>query len=460
MNVKTIYYWLGKKRTASAVSLFLLCITLLVSPSCRRHRVAERYNILLIAVDTLRADRLGCYGYGRETSPRLDALAKQSMFFEHAFCPIPKTSASFASLMTGLLPSVHKTRPNRGTLYEKYLTLAEMLQAQGYQTAAVVDNANLSSVFKFNQGFESYTEVWNEVAEKTASSPFITARVLDFIAKPHAKPFFMWVNYIDPHSPYVPPQEFIRDQAPGRDLRTLKRAIISGRMRREMAKNGEYMEGYYIARYDGAVRYVDSLVGLILDALSRRGLDKNTVVVFVADHGEDLGERNYFFDHGSLTFTASVRIPLMVRIPGRKAETIRAPVSNMDVYPTILEMLGLDPPYEMQGVSLFAPKADRLLHILGIGTYAVVKNGQHYISLTPKTARRLKQAPEFFFDYFADPLEMRNQIGSQAAHARAFAALHGAFIKEYGDYLLGTLGQARRKLTDKEKKSLETLGYL
>jgi len=460
MNVKKISHWPGKKRTAAAVSLVLLGAALLVFSTCRRQRAGERYNILLIAVDTLRADRLGCYGYAGDTSPRLDAFAKQSLFFEHAFCPIPKTSASFASMMTGLHPSIHKTKPNRGTLDEKYLTLAELLQSEGYQTAAVVDNANLSNFFKFNQGFDSYTEVWNEVADKADSAAFITARVLEFIEKPRQKPFFMWVNYIDPHSPYVPPQELIRDFPPGRDVRTIPRYVLPGVMRRLMAKNGEYTEGYYIARYDGAVRHIDAQMGRILDALARLGRDKDTIVVFVADHGEDLGERNYFFDHGSLTFTASTRVPLIMRIPGRQLEAVKTPVSVMDVYPTILELLDRKPPYELQGISLLRPVPGRVLPILGIGAHAVVQDNWHYISLSSKLSRRLHQPPEHLFDYFSDPLESRNLIGSQAAVARALGARYDAFIRQYGDYLRAPAGPGRRKLTDKEKKSLETLGYL
>jgi arylsulfatase A-like enzyme len=450
----------GARRAAAAASFLLLFLALLVSPSCRRQRAGERHNILLIAVDTLRADRLGCYGYAGDTSPRLDAFAKQSLFFEHAFCPIPKTSASFASMMTGLHPSIHKTKPNRGTLNEKYLTLAELLQAQGYQTAAVVDNANLSNFFKFNQGFESYTEVWNEVADKADSAAFITARVLEFIEKPRRKPFFMWVNYIDTHSPYVPPQGLIRDLPAGRDVRTVPRYVLPGVMRRLMAKNGEYTEGYYIARYDGAVRHVDAQVGRILDALARLGRDKDTIVVFIADHGEDLGERNYFFDHGALTFTASTRVPLILRIPGRKAQAVKTPVSVMDVYPAILELLGRKPPYELQGISLLRPLPGRILPILGIGSHAVVQDNRHYVSLSPKLSRRVHQLPEHLFDYFSDPLETRNLVGSQAAAARALGTQYDAFIKQYGDYLRMPAGPGRRKLTDKEKKSLETLGYL
>jgi arylsulfatase A-like enzyme len=171
-------------------TIIYISILVLFFNGCGKSKPAvEKYSIILLAVDTLRADHMHCYGYPYPTTPRIDEFAKKTSFFEHAFCPIPKTSASFASMMTGLHPSIHKTHPNRGPLDNKYQTLAEMLQNNGYLTAAVVDNANLSRIFQFDQGFESYTEVWNEVDEKKLSTPFITEKVISFLNGPHIKPF-------------------------------------------------------------------------------------------------------------------------------------------------------------------------------------------------------------------------------------------------------------------------------
>jgi arylsulfatase len=438
----------------------LFAVILLAFAGCKSSPEVQRYNILLIAVDTLRADHLGCYGYEYPTSPRLDAFAKKSIFFENAFCPIPKTSASFASMLTGLHPSMHKTRPNLGTLNEKYLSLAEMLQAEGYHTAAVVDNANLSRSFKFDQGFTDYTEVWNEVQDKSASTPFIISKVITFLEASHEKPFFLWMNFIETHVPYIPPAEFIPQRPPGRDLRTLEPCIMPGAVRRHLEQAGDLSEGYSIAHYDGAVSYVDAGIGKILDAISRQGLEKDTIVIVTADHGEDLGERNFFFDHGPLTFTSGARVPLIVHIPGRKPRTVKTPVSVMDIYPTVLDLLQQKPPYPLQGVSLLKPQEDRLFYILGTSSHAVVKNGQHYVVLNPKLAKGLRLPQEHFFDYFSDPREMRNLFSSQAASARALARQYDAFYEEFGDCLRHPPGEGRKKLKGKERKSLETLGYL
>ena len=154
------------------------------------------------------------------TSPRIDAFAGESSVFTNAYCAVPKTSASFATILTGLHPFFHKTSPIKDFLDEENLTLAEFLKKNGYETAAVVENANLSKVMGFAQGFASYTEVWKHVDGKAAATPFITAAAKKFLGAEHRQPFFLWVHYIDTHAPYVPPAEFVRYDAlnKGRDI--------------------------------------------------------------------------------------------------------------------------------------------------------------------------------------------------------------------------------------------------
>lgn len=440
--------------------IFIIIIAFVFHGCGKAAPAAKKYNVIIIAVDTLRADHLGCYGYPYQTSPRIDAWAKKTMFFEYAWCPIPKTSASFASMMTGLHPCIHKTKPNRGTLDEKFQTLAEMLQSNGYYTAAVVDNANLSSYFQFQQGFASYTEVWNEVEDKTQSTPFITENVISFLNAQQEKPFFLWVNYIETHTPYIPPARFIPERQPGRNILELENRIVPRRVTQDMQKNDNYSEGYYIARYDGAVSYIDAEMGKIIDAFFRKGLDQNTILVFTSDHGEDLGERNYFFDHGSLTFTAGARVPLLIYIPGQKSATVKTPVSIMDIYPTILATLGIQTPYELQGVNLLTPEKNRLLYILGMGSQAVVKNDRHFINVNPKISKRLKIEPRHFYEFFQDPWENKNLYSSRIVEASALFAKYDAYLKKY-DYFKSTQqGKFPKKLSEKDKKSLETLGYL
>jgi choline-sulfatase len=145
-----------------------------IALSCTSSRQEERPNIILISIDALRADHLSLYGYPYQTSPHIDELAKRSTVFEYAYSLIPKTSASFASLMTGLHPFIHRTQPNQDSLNEKFITLAEALKLRNYSTEAIVDNSNLSPKYKFNQGFDRYITVWEDREKREESTPYIT----------------------------------------------------------------------------------------------------------------------------------------------------------------------------------------------------------------------------------------------------------------------------------------------
>jgi arylsulfatase A-like enzyme len=447
-------------KISSFLFLFILMLILTgCSPS--QQNKEKKFNILLISIDTLRADRLHCFGSEYKTSPRIDALAKKSLFFEFAFCPIPKTSASFASMMTGLHPFIHKTKPNLGVLEDKYITLAEALKLKGYHTAAVVDNVNLSKKFSFDQGFDSYTEVWNETEEKTGSTPFITEKVLAFLKKRREKPFFLWANYIETHTPYLPPQKYVAERPPGRDIREIKKKVVRNHMNEIIEAESIYNEGHYIALYDGAVRYVDAEVGKIIDTFNKLGLDKNTILIFTADHGEDLGERNFFFDHGPLTFTAASRVPLLVYIPGENPRRIKTPVSTMDIYPTILNLQGLHPPYPLQGIDLLRAQEGRLFFLVGwIGTYGVVQDNFQYVAVEPKFSRRLNLEPDHFYNIFADPYEKHNLFNKYKDEARRLNNEYLKFGEKHGYLKRDRDAPKKKPLTKKELKKLRALGYL
>jgi len=232
-------------------------------------REEERPNIILISIDALRADHLSLYGYPYQTSPQIDEFAKRSTVFEYAYSLIPKTSASFASLMTGLHPFILRTQPNQDSLNEKFITLAEALKLRNYSTEAIVDNSNLSPKFKFNQGFDRYITVWEDREKREESTPYITQKVLEFLAHPPGKPFFLWAHYIEPHFPYVPPSRFIEDRPEGRVLGEIPRAILVGNL--STAVDRQSKKGHYLALYDAAIKYVDSEFGKIMSLITEKG---------------------------------------------------------------------------------------------------------------------------------------------------------------------------------------------
>ena len=251
------------KNAASVIGIALLAILITFCGNIKKEK-SQLSNIIIITVDALRADRLSVYGYPYQTSPNIDEFANKSTLFEFAYCPIPKTSASLASLMTGLHPFIHKTKPNRGFLDEKYITLAEALKLKGYHNFAIVDNANVSKKFNFHQGFDEYTEIWNDIENKTESTRCITEKVVEFLKNNKKSPFFLWIHYIETHSPYLPPEQFIEERPRGRIIKKVKRKIIASQ-RKYLNENSD--EGYFLSRYDGAVSYIDAEFKKIIDLI-------------------------------------------------------------------------------------------------------------------------------------------------------------------------------------------------
>jgi arylsulfatase A-like enzyme len=274
------------------------------------------------------------------------------------------------------------------------------------------------------------------------------------------KPFFLWANYIETHAPYMPPRQFVEERAWGRDIRNIKQRVLPRFMKKIMEANNTYNEGHYLALYDGAIRYIDAEVGKVIDEFFKQGLDKNTIFIFVSDHGEELGERNLFYNHGPLTFTSSSRVPLILHLPGQKHRRIKIPVSVMDVYPTILGRLHLDLPYPIQGVDLLQAQKNRFLYIIGqIGNHAVVYNNLQYVNVTAKFSEKLNLEFNHFYDIYNDPFQQNNMYKKNKTRALGLDEKYAAYFDRHG-YFERIRRSRKEKLSEKEKKSLETLGYL
>ena len=446
------------------VVVLIFTALLACAVSCSREISEVKPNIVLLTVDALRADHLGCYGYTYDTSPNIDRFAERPTVsrFDFAYCTIPKTSASFASMLTGLHPLVHKTDPNRDFLKTHYITLPEALRMKGYRTSAIVDNGNLSKKYHFDQGFQDYTEVWTEVESLRESSAFITDRVIGYLEKQPKEPFFLWAHYIETHAPYDPPESYIESRPEGRDINQIKnKEIIGTKHERELLKTRSD-EGFFISLYDGTVKYSDALIGKILDFLSNNGFDENTIIIVSSDHGEDLGERNFFFDHGPLAFNEAVRIPLLFHMPDRKGEQISYPVSLMDLYPTLLGIVGLVPPYPIQGQDLFKYDKDRFLLLQAVspdfGSFAVVHQKAHYVRLSPITAKMLALQETYLFDLQKDPAEQTSILSARRSLAVQMEERHRNFFNRFARG-----NEASSKKADLSKKDLEnlkSLGYI
>jgi arylsulfatase A-like enzyme len=324
-------------------------------------------NILVLVVDALRADHLSAYGYARPTSPNIDRLAREGVLFEHAFATSPWTLPSHASLLTGRFPFEHGVgwREPRSLITRRDPTLGEALLARGYRTAAFSANSFWFTRERgFDRGFvhfEDYFHSWTDALSRTLYGRlferFVLRRIgfediparkralgindalLRWIDRDRTIPFFVFVNYMDTHDPYLPPQpyrsRFSRVKAPG--------GIINWRVgRSHPALTPEQLQNE-IDAYDGAISYVDHAVGQLIEDLRRRDLMGNIVIVVTSDHGEAFGEHGVYL-HANSLYLNEIRVPLVLWSPGRvpNGQRIRQPVTNAAVPATVMDVIGAD----------------------------------------------------------------------------------------------------------------------
>ena len=294
----------------------LVGVATLIQSNCAGKQpapTAAGFNLLLITLDTVRADRLGAYGYAGVETPNLDRLASEGVRFAEAGSPVPLTLPAHATILSGLLPPRHGVRNNGAERFpEEPATLATRLAAAGYRTGAFIGAFVLDRRFGLGRGFDRYDdEIPRErAADLDAERPgrVVTDRALAWLSEKSEKPFFAWVHLYDAHAPYAPPEPF----------RTL----------------------YADRPYDGEIAEVDAQVGRLLAELDRLGIAGRTVVVVVGDHGEALGEHGEL-THGLLLYEPSLHVPLLLRAPGvlPTGWVVETPVSLVDLAPTLAGLL-------------------------------------------------------------------------------------------------------------------------
>ena len=283
-------------------------------------------NVVLISIDTCRADHLSCYGCSSQTTPNVDALVRDGVLFKSAFTPMPQTLPAHTSMLTGTYPPIHGARLNEGQLVsDSNVTLAEIMQAAGYQTAAFVGGFPLDSRFGLNQGFETYDDRFPGTggfqSENARKAEEVSCPAMTWLDKHSGKPFFLFLHYFDPHRPYVPPPPFAST--------------------------------YANDPYAGEIAYVDMCIGQVLDKLRALGLYDNTLVIVTGDHGEGLFEHGEE-EHGFLIYQSTLHVPLVIRAPrgGVRGAQVNEGVSLVDIVPTVLGLIGLSAPQQVQGVDL------------------------------------------------------------------------------------------------------------
>ncbi len=390
-------------------------------------------NVLLITMDTTRADHLGCYGYQSAKTPTIDRLASEGILFENAYCQIPITLPSHASILTGLYPPHHGIRLNGPyALPAEIPTLASILKSQGYATGAFVSAPVLSSQFGLNRDFDRYDdEVLNDPlghADRRAGATLERAQA--WLKTNRQSPFFLWIHFFDPHFPYAPPEPFA----------------------------SQFRE----KPYDGEIAYVDSVVADLLSHLEREGRIESTLIVLTADHGEGLSEHGEF-THGLFAYDTTLHVPLIFRIPKGSKEAERewksgtrssSPAQSADVLPTVLEIVGVDAPESLDGRSLLRAAELTKRRLYAETLYPLSFGWCPLRSAREGNLKYIHGAKPQLFDLSSDPGELTNLFAQREDSTLDLRNwIENVSIKE-------ARASARSSATSQNLSAIQGLGYL
>ena len=424
----------------------LLVLAILIPCAAGAQKTAQpALNVVLITIDTLRADHVGCYGYKQIKTPNIDGLAADGTRFERAFAVVPVTLPSHTTMLTGTYPmlsgmhdfSVNKLSPTQPTM-------ASVLKQAGYATGAVVAAAVLDSRFGLNQGFDFYYDHFdfsrldeknledmerpgNEVADVALEWLAKT-----WLAKNSPKKFFLWMHLYDPHFPYNPPEP--------------------------------YKHEYADRPYDGEIAFADAQVGRLVHHLKEKGIYENTVIVLAGDHGEGLGEHGEK-THGFFIYNATMHVPLIIRVPGSPGgRTVAEPVSLVDLMPTMLGAVGVEVPAQVQGKSLLArvgggdaEMAERDRSVYGETFLPRLHFNWSELRGAENSKYHFIDAPRpELYDLAKDPGETHNLLGEKKAVAEEMRAKLAGMIR---DYSAGKELAEKTGLDPALMERLKALGY-
>jgi arylsulfatase A-like enzyme len=434
-----------------------------VAPAVGAQRATpERPNVVLLVIDTLRADHLGCYGYFRPTSPAIDAFARDAVLFEHAYSQSSWTKPATASLLTSRYPSMHQMWREEGRLADSETTLAEALRAGGYATALLSGNPWVSPEYGFDQGVDHFVSVYDERFARvtllmnvlkrmnlaidrqaraynhlkmlvqgelstTARDERLDAAAFPWLEANKDRPFFLYMQYMSPHHPYDPPPPYDRF-VPDRSITPVtwypKKSYF-------VFEHGEPLSEPQrqdmIARYDGDILFADTMVGRLLEELRRLDLLERTVVIITADHGEEFYDHQNW-GHGQSVYDELIHVPLIVRLPGEapRGRRITQPVMSVDLMPTLLALTRTAPPADLAGRSLVPalrggdsmPASEaysELIYTYG-GARALVEDHEKLVTKTQSEETRRE-----LYDVAADPHEQQDLVARRRADGDALA---------------------------------------
>jgi len=416
----------------SASLAAMLFFPLLTSAqAAQKEKSKGQLNVLLITIDTLRPDRLSCYGSDHLQTVHIDSLAQRGVLFTKAFAHTPTTLPSHANILLGTTPVYHGVHDNHNFIVaEEFLTLAEHLQRHGYATGAFVGAFPLDSRFGLTQGYDVYddnygTSISQEFSYVERKAEVVVQKALDWL-KAQKNPWFLWVHCFDPHQRYDPPQPF----------------------------KSEYKDRLY----DGEVAYVDYALGILLEYLKDSRLEEKTLIIFTGDHGESLGQHGES-THGYFAYNSTLWIPLIIVIPGQEHTQVETYVGHIDIYPTVCEVLGIEKPSFLQGLSLLSTLNGGKLperEIYFESLYPYYSRGWAPLRGFLKRGVKFMDSPiPELYDLEKDFDETRNLVDSTSG--KKYQAVLAALMRRQSSALKSI---AKQNVDRRTLENLRSLGYL
>lgn len=445
--------------SAAVLALSLVAVAAWIRPTFL-FPVPRKQNIVIILMDTLRADHLGAYGYARETSPEIDAIARRGTVFSTVYSVSNWTNPAIKSMFTGFLPLAvtrearHK-EAIRIPLPAQVHTFAELVRSAGYRTAALVDHPGINPSGGYDQGFEHYAMLYKEGAGERGAwgksdIDYVADQFVERIDEYRNDPFLVYLHVVYPHRPYRAPSPYQGLFGPD---------TYAGFRRRERER--------LLNAYDAEIRRTDDLVGKVKQALASRNLLEDTWIILTSDHGEGFWEHG-FAEHGNVFYDEAIRVPLIIGLPKGHEELagrVDTPVSNMDIFATILEIAGIPLPKETTGLSLLrddlraesnAPRAlfSQGAHSHDIHARAIIRGGFKYVNYPGKARSR-----HVLFNLREDPHERKNIF---ATEPRAVESLRKLLAEQMEQSLLerGSLEQRLVEPAEETLEGLRSLGYV
>ena len=429
----------------------------------------EGPNVILISIETTRADHLGCYGYERMTSPVIDNLAGEGATFLNMYVQRGETWPALTSMMTSLYPVNHGVRHNGHMLSPSKISLAEILKNNKYRCGAFLTNAVYAKWRGFDHKFAN--------AEESEDDVKATQKAIEWLKVQHDKKLFLWIHYWQPHRPYQPPLPYDRIFDPDYTGRLDGSNYQMNEITLKKLDLDDADLNHIISLYDGSILFIDDQIKLLFETLDDLGIKENSIIIVTSDHGEDLYQHNYYFYHSGSVYSSSLHVPFIIKLPYQRMENKKIDdiVQGIDIAPTILDLLDIPIPDHFEGQTLKplilseSPVTDSGVaysewgnKILTIRTdrYRYVYNPTgfhpHPIAEVPEIAYPIDE--EELYDVMADPLESNNRVSEKSQTAQDM--LKKLSDWKYFETWLSSEIDTEQKIPEEVLERLRSLGYI